>query len=427
MSALLLLLLAVEQPTTLLVPPFSHTLGFQRVGGFYIRMYLGSDFRIDDPQGMCGAKMTEEDDPSTGRDDHILTMFAVNSGTGQVVYNVRLLRPGLYGSAGSDTGQFKNPHGICCDVDGDVYVADTDNDRVVRLKYAEGRLGWVSAIDSGLSGPMDVGLDSRGNVYVTDAGNDRVMVFDENGAVRFEWQPGLEQPSGIAVLDRHADYNEYGTNHVIVIDRQGTRVNKLDFSGQLVARCDMRRIGLAEAGFAYCAFDIHGNVYVTDSLNNQVHMFDPGLQYIVSYGRTDEFDSPRGIAIWRRFGQVFVNEAAGGQYYWVGLDGYLIGCYPQQFDSRKPGTTIALYLTEVADVEVTISGPGGGKIRTLTPPHHQKPGEALIVWDGRDDDGELVPPGDYRVNVEIRPTYSKPKYTFKKELVGSVTRLPDPG
>lgn len=424
---MLALLGAPDEPTTLLVPPFSHTLGFQRIGGFYIKMYLGSQFRVDDPQGMCGAKMVEEDDPSTGRDDHILTMFGVNSGTGQVLYNVKLLRPGLYGSTGSDTGQFRRPRGICCNPDGDVYVADTDNNRVARLKYSNQEVSWVGTLEHDLSRPHGVDLDSRGNVYVTDTGNDRLVVFDAEGTVRHEWPAGLEGPTGIAVLDRHAESNEYGHHHAVVIDRAGTRLNKVNLSGQLVKRIDSRRVGLARAGFAYCAFDIHGNVYVTDSVNNQVHMFDPELQYIVSYGRTDEFDSPRGIAIWRRFGQVFINEAGGGQYYWVGLDGYLIGCYPQQFDSRKPGTTIALYLTEVADVTVSITDPGGKPVRTLTPPHHQKPGEALIVWDGRDDSGELVPPGDYRIVAVIKPTYSKPKYTFQKELVGSVTRLPDPG
>jgi len=419
-----LLLGAAEGPTTLLEPPFSHTMGFNRVGRFYVQMYLGRGFRIDDPQGMCGAKMAEEDDPTTGRDDHILTMFTVNSGTGQIVYNVRLLKPGIYGTVGADSGQFARPHGICCDEQGDVYVADTDNDRVVRLRYSEEKLSWVSTLEAGLSRPHDVALDSRGKVYVTDTGNDRVVVFDE-GAVRETWTAELDGPTGIAVLDRHSRDNEFGTHHVVVVDRQGTRLNKLSFAGQLQRRVDMRRIGLAEAGFAYCEFDRHGNVYVTDSVNSQIHVFNPELKYVVSYGRTDKFDSPRGIAIWRRFGQVFLNESEGGQYYWIGLDGYMIGCYPPAFDSRRPGTTIALYVTELADVTVSILDGAGATVRTLTPPHLQKAGEVLIVWDGLNDDGELVPPGDYDIKVSVKPTYSKPKYIFKKELVGRVTRRPD--
>ncbi len=422
---LLALVLAAEAPTTLLVPPFKHTLGFNRIGRFYVELYLGRNFRIDDPQGMCGAKMVEEDDPTTGRDDHILTLFAVNSGTGQVVYNVKLIEPRVYGTTGPDTGQFDRPRGICCNPEGDVYIADTGNDRVVRLRYAEGTLDWVSVVGTGLSAPSDVSMDSRDRLYVADRGNDRVVVHDPDGTLDAEWTGVLEGPSAIAVLDRNADFNEYGLHCAVVVDRDGTRINQLSLTGQVRRRVDMRRIGLDEARFAYVAFDRHGNCYVTDAVNSQVHVFDQDLKYVVSYGGPDELDSPRGIVIWRRFGQLFLNEAEGGHYYWLGLDAYLIGCYPPSFNSRRPGTTIALYVTEVADVTVEIADGRGARVRDLTPPHVQRPGEVLVVWDGLDNDGNLVPEGEYRVKAVVRPTYSKPKYTFKKELTGRVWRVAD--
>ena len=189
----------------------------------------------------------------------------------------------------------------------------------------------------------------------------------------------------------------------------------------------MRRIGLDEAGFAYCAYDRHGNVYVTDQTNSQIHLFDPDLRYIVSFGRQGvegtTFDSPTGLAIWRRFGQVFISEANGGQYYWVGLDAYLIGFYPAEFDSLKPGTTIALYITEMANIQVDITAPSGTLVRSLAPPHMQHPGEALIVWDGRDNSGKLVPVGEYKVTIVARPTYSRPMRILRKELTGTVRRV----
>ncbi len=424
LSLLAALLLIAETPTTLLVPPFSHTLGFHRVTRFYLELYLGKDFKISNPQAMCGAKMFEEDDPSTGKDDHILTMFAVNSGSGQIVYNVKLVRPGLYGSVGSDTGQFANPHGICCNPKGDVYVADTDNDRVVRLRYSQGRLSWVSVIDSGLNRPRDVGIDSRGRLYVADCGNDRIVVYGPDGSVEATW-PGLDRPTAVAVLDAQTEYNDYKLDAVTVIDHDRQRISQFSLSGQLRRQTDARRIGRDEAAFAYCAFDRHGNLYVTDETNCEIHVFDPNLKYIVSQGGPDQFNSPRGIAIWRRFGQLFVNELDGGQYYWVGLDAYFIGCYPPELTREQPGTTIALYVTEVGDVTVTISDSAGRVVRTLTPPHSQRPGEVLIVWDGRTDSGEFVAPGEYEIRAVVRPTYSRPKQLLKKELVGRVRRLLD--
>ena len=417
--------LVVEAPTTLLVPPFTHTMGFHRVTRFYIQLYLGRDFKIDNPQGMCGAKMIEEDDPATGRDDHILTLFTVNSGTGQILYNVRLTKPGLYGSTGSDTGQFRNPHGICCNPEGDVYVADTDNDRIARLHYEKEHLSWVSALDSGLKRPRGVDVDSRGRVYVADTDNDRVVVYDPEGGILSVWTEGLDRPTAVSVLDADAEYNEFELDAAAVIDHDQTRISQFSLSGQLRRQIDSRRLGRDEAGFAYCAFDRHGNLYVTDQLNSEVHVFDPNLKYIVSQGGRGKFDSPRGLTIWRRFGQFFVNEVEGGQYYWLGLDAYLIGFYPSELTKDQPGTTIALYVTEMGDVTVTIADEAGKPVRTLTPPHFQRPGEVLIVWDGRDDSGRFVVPGEYEIKVTVKPTYSRPRQMLRKELIGRVRRLAD--
>jgi DNA-binding beta-propeller fold protein YncE len=403
-------------------------MGFNRISRFYVNMYLGKGFKMDDPQGLCGAKMVEEDDPKTGNDDHILTMFGVNSGTGQIVYNVKLIEPRIFGRRGSGDGEFSRPHGICCNSRGDVYVADTDNDRVVRLLYSGGTLTWISSIN-GLKRPYDVAVGSYGRVYVADSGNNRVAVFDSLGNLRASWGAGLEGPTALCELDRNSEWNEYGYEGLVVIDRGRTRVNQLSSSGEVVRQVDMRRIGLDEAAFAYCAFDLHGNVYVTDQLNSQLHMFDANLKYIVSFGRQgaegSAFDSPRGIAIWRRFGQVFVSEREGGQYYWLGLDAYLLGFFPPEFNSARPGTTVALYITEMADIKVDITDGSGKLIRSLVPEHLQRPGEVLIVWDGKDNKGRLVEVGDYNVAVTARPTYSRPRYILKKELAGTVKRIAD--
>ena len=428
MQFVLLLALIGSDPTTLLVPPFTHTLGFNRIGRLYISLYLGRSFKLDDPQGMCGAKMVEEDDTTTSSDDHILTMFGVNSGSSQIVYNVKLIEPRIYGSPGSDTGHFDHPHGIACNKYGTVYVADTDNDRVVRLKYENTRLTWVSTIGSGLDAPRDVAIDTRGRVYVADSANNRIVVFDSLGALVTTWTADLEGPTGVCVLDPNADYNDFHVNAAVVIDRGRTRISQFSLDdGQQRRMVDMRRIGLDSAGFAYCAYDRHGNVYVTDQVNSQIHLFDPDLRYIVSFGRQGvegtTFDSPTGIAIWRRFGQVFISEANGGQYYWVGLDAYLIGFYPAEFDSLKPGTTIALYITEMADISVDITDPSGKLVRSLAPPHNQHPGEALIVWDGRDNAGRQVTKGEYKITVVAKPTYSRPMRILRKELTGTVRRI----
>jgi len=426
---ILLTLLLASQPTTLIPPPFTHTLGFNRVSAYYLNMYLGKNFHVDNPEGICCSKMKEEEDTTTWRDDALLTLFAVNSGTGQIVYNIKLIKPGIYGSKGSGNGNFNNPHGITCNEYGDVYVADTDNRRLIRLRYTRGELNWVTVVDSSLILPYDVSMDSKGNVYLVDAAANCIYVYGPDNTRLRTITPGLTFPTAIAVIDRNASDNDLALDQTVVIDHFGTRINQLNQDGQIIRSIDCRRIGLDTAGFSYCAFDRYGNIYVTDRVNCRLHIFAPGLKYITSFGRATNapgqqpiFNSPRGIAIGRKFGQLFITESDGGQYYLIALDGWLIGCFPEQFDSLRPGTTIAIYLTQRAEIMIDIVNSTGEIIRTLTSAYEQGPGEVLIVWDGRNQKGMIVPPGEYSIRITLRPTYSRPRYTLKKELLTSVVR-----
>ncbi len=413
------------KPATLLVPPFSHTLGFYRASKFYLNLYLGHGFHYADPEGIACTKLKELDDPKTSRDDHLLTLFAVNSATGQIVYNVEFKKLLIFGQNGTREGEFQRPRGIAVNSDGDVYVADTDNNRVVRLKYKNGETKLVKALNTPFNGPRGVALGSRATLYVTDTRNSRVVVFDSTSNLQATWQENLTRPDGIAVIDRGDPYNSSGEDFVIVVDEDNTRIQKFNLTGKMVASVTNKEIGLEDVYFGYCAIDRYGNVWVTDEINNQVHKFDKNLHYLISMGREGtgeaEFISPRGIAISRKYGQVFISEDQGGQYYWIGMDGYIVGCFPSSFPAKQPGTTIDLYLTEQAMVTMNIYDAGGTLVRTLTPPHYQNPGEALLVWDGRDNKGTVVGKGDYTIKVALSNTYpGEVKKHSKKELTATV-------
>ena len=47
------------------------------------------------------------------------------------------------------------------------------------------------------------------------------------------------------------------------------------------------------------------------------------------------------------------------------------------------------------------------------------PREHNIIWDGRDNNGAMVKPGEYRIELTIEPTYSS-KSHFKKKLEAKV-------
>jgi DNA-binding beta-propeller fold protein YncE len=404
---LLFFILLDYNPQTLTVPPFKHTLGFYRASKYYLQLFLGPDYDYNDPQGIAAVKLRELDKPETHSDDDELAVFAVNSGVGQIIYNIGLTSVNAYG----DTSVFSEPRGIAVNVEGLITVADFGNRRVVKLQYHEGKIHEVSVIP--IAGrPFDVCFDSENNLYVTDFDSSKVHVFAPNDSLILSF--GTEgraygeiyQPMGIEVIDTKDAHNFHKEDYIVITDRYGTRVSKFTRRGRFLGSVQSADLGLVDVHFLYVAIDFYGSIYVTDEVNNQVHKFDRDLHYIISVGRAGtgqgEFLSPRGITIWRRYGQVFVSEKQGGQYLWIAVDGFVVGCFPNEFSIDRPGTTLAIYLTDEARVFITITDQRGEKIRDFIEGIRRSPGEYLIVWDGRDKDNNLVPPGEYVFQIRLK-------------------------
>lgn len=411
------------KPSTLLVPPYRYTMGYNRANRFYLSLYLGGTFHFKNPQGLTSSLLKMFDDSTTIRDDGNVTLVAVHSGAAEIIYNVKFERLARYGKPGSGDGEFLNPLGVAMTADADIYVADAGNNRVVRLKMnPDGNISWKGAIGSGFSHPSDVACDSKGNLYVADEENNRVVVLSPEGAVVSTWERKLFRPSAIAVIDRADPANDNKDNFVIVIDSRKKRVSMFDTYGDLKAQVTNKDMGYENTEFAYAAIDRSGSVYVTDSYNHQVHKFDRKLHYIISIGREGsddyEFYSPRGIAIHRPTGQTFIAEAEGGQYYFIGADGFIAGCYPNPVPVDK-GATISIYLTETSTIEVSIYDEQGFIVRKLAPQYKQPIGEALIAWDARNDKGEQVAPGRYVIKAVLTPANLSGRF-FKKELETTV-------
>jgi DNA-binding beta-propeller fold protein YncE len=81
----------------------------------------------------------------------------------------------MWGSPGSDTGQFIEQHGIDFDSSGHVYVVDTANRRVqIFSPQGEFLNKWDSSApgsNDDLVMPQDIAIDSYDNIYVSDVGD----------------------------------------------------------------------------------------------------------------------------------------------------------------------------------------------------------------------------------------------------------------
>lgn len=110
---------------------------------------------------------------------------------------------GKWGKDGSGNGQFVNARGIAVDDAGNVYVADTDNNRV-QVFTAKGTFvrKWGSIGDGNgqFLGAEDVDIAPDGTVWVADRGNERLQQFSSSGD--FMTSIGLpfgDSPLGVSV------------------------------------------------------------------------------------------------------------------------------------------------------------------------------------------------------------------------------------
>ena len=140
-------------------------------------------------------------------DDNV---FLVDTGNNRVQ---KYTKDGKYissfGSFGTGDGELNMPWGIDIDADGNIYVADWRNDRIQKFDSAGNFLMKFGATGSGegeLKHPTDVAVDREGIIYVADWDNDRVQVFDSNGLfIAFILGDATLSKWGITNLDANPD------------------------------------------------------------------------------------------------------------------------------------------------------------------------------------------------------------------------------
>jgi hypothetical protein len=316
---------------SLVFPPFLHSYGIRKATPGHLFMFFGTQTSFDDPQGLATARLKSWDDPKTDKDDDEVTVYGVNAGRCEIIYNKSMYSLGRYGKKGKGIDQFSSPRGIAADGMGNVYVADSGNNRIVRLFNPKSKLEWRGSFngssqgDQGLKGPSRAGIDENACVYVTDPGNRRIVVFDSAGKVlltipaeKSGWK-FIDGPTALAVADGRAQWSYFGNEKFIFCaDRNGTRVWKIGFDGRLHGMSNLPSGHSADYG----AIDYFHSYWVTDTKKHCVLKFDHNLKLLDIFGSCgtgdNQFVEPRGIAIYKRYGQTFIAEKNGAQYFWVG-------------------------------------------------------------------------------------------------------------
>lgn len=403
-------------PTTLVPPPWKHTLGLNRVKQTHLGFYSGYKKKFSNPSGIAAVKLVFNDESGTGDDDE-LTVYGVNSGTGEIFYNKSMTSIGFFGKPGGGAGEFRDAAGVAADAAGNVVVADKGNNRVVFLRNRDNRVVFVKAIDlsstgTGLRSPSGVCIEN-GSVYIADTGNDRIVVTDLLGNFVREFTSNVKAPFAIAVISG-SDWNHYGLNFVVVTDSFHQRLTQFNPEGEPLKTWEFGEVSGSDGGFYYVAVDYYSNVYVTDTVGGCIYKFDRYLRYITRFGcgtgTGEDLIEPRGIAIYRRFGQVFVAEKAGASYFWVGTDVRNIDVTwrPQQ---GYVELMVKYLLTEHSDVTVSLETEGGKVAKIFEKEQFTESGRVTRRFKLYEHELPCpVESCDYVLVVTARPTYSSVNY-----------------
>ncbi|MCE5300623.1 MAG: NHL repeat-containing protein [Spirochaetia bacterium] len=323
-----------DRNTTLVYPSFWHTpFGIHRGTQMHLKLFLGNRTFFSNPQDLaCTKLLLDYGKINKDRDDWQLTVYGVNSGQGEIIYNPSMHTLSRFGSIGSGDGQLMTPKGIACNEQGDVYVVDTGNDRIARF-YNNGKrvkfirnIGETGSEPGKFNRPSYIALDSAGRIYVTDTGNNRIQVFSKSGGYlcSIGQEKGIVNPQGICVSDKGERYSGYKEDYIFLIDGVNNRLQKIGFDGTPVASIRVNEVLGKNIFLTTLEQDYYGNLYIVDNLNSQVYKFSPDLKFIDSFGKYGDgdyqFETPTGIAIYKHYGQIFVSDKNSAQYFWIGSD-----------------------------------------------------------------------------------------------------------
>jgi sugar lactone lactonase YvrE len=242
---------------------------------------------------------------------------------------------------GSNSNQFRYPYGVAADADGNVFIADEDNHRI--MKWAPGAQSGSQVAGynhyaghslSSLYHPRGLALHSSGALFIADSQNNRVLKWypgQQSGSFAAgaqEWRRrtprslvhNLDRPTAVAL-----DETSLGNNALYVADGQDSdRVVKWygDLEAELIPSAWVGSTNGRSSGYGNHQLhypmahhvDPLGNLYVADTSNHRVMKYCPTCNHgSLVAGRSNE--AGHGLdrlydpkAVWFYEGSVYVAD-----------------------------------------------------------------------------------------------------------------------
>jgi sugar lactone lactonase YvrE len=241
----------------------------------------------------------------------LLTPFGVNLGPPTITTVAGNGQPDYLGDNGPATAaKLSGPSAVVTDAAGNTFIADANNSRVRRVDFATGIITTVAgsgvsgfggdggqAVDAQINSPQGLAIDVDGSLYIADTNNHRIRKVDLNGVIRTIGGSGVagysgdNQPATAAALSSPSGIAIDGQGNLYIADTGNSRIRKLTVATGLITTV----AGNGSARFSNdgqlatdsslntpraVAIDLAGNFYIADSGNDRVRRVDSRTQII---------------------------------------------------------------------------------------------------------------------------------------------------
>jgi uncharacterized protein (TIGR03663 family) len=298
-----------------------------------LRSSLVASFGIS---GSTAARLNGPRAVTTGPNGDVYVADTLNHRIVQYTAAGKLVR--TWGTVGAGQGQFSSnasPEGLSFGPDGLLYVADTWNQRIQVFKpdgsfVRSWGTGSIGAANGQFYGPRSVAVSRSGTVYVADTGNKRIQAFSPKGKFLFTFGAAgsgngqFNEPSAVAVSKTGEVYvADFWNQRVQVFSAKGAYERSWTVSDWTPQSYDEPYLTVSPTT---------GNVFVADPAQQRVLEYTPAGS-LVGALESAKFSLPIGLAT-RSNGQVVVVDATTNA-----VSIFSASAPPHRATTRKHGTT----------------------------------------------------------------------------------------
>ncbi len=207
-----------------------------------------------------------------------------------------------FGADRGGHGKFNWPKGMAIDGKGNIWVADTYNQRVQEFSASGAYIRQFGSWGTGngqMEYPTGIAVDGAGHVWITDIGAQRVEEFSETGAYLAQFgsegtaNGQLKKPEGIAVDSK---------GNIWVVDTGNNRVQEFNSKLEYVAQFGGEGSGNGQfKAPRRVVVDAKGNIWISDGTNCRIQEFNEKREFVRTFGScgsgNGQLNDPQGMTL----------------------------------------------------------------------------------------------------------------------------------